>query len=136
MFDKRLLFLIVAAAAILVACTTVEKRQRTSYSADIQTDAEIAEYGWQLYMDDKYFFPPYDLTPYVHEEVLDTYPEIIGILSELVATFPGGGGPATPEIVAAGQKVWQQLNDKVDSDNIKPDEVARAYLIKHDLIKD
>jgi osmoprotectant transport system substrate-binding protein len=100
------------------------------------TDPAIAEHGWYLYNDDKVFFPPYDLTPYVRKEVLDKYPEIAAILNELVVTFPGGGGPATPEIVAEGQKVWQELNGKVDIDGIEPDEVAREYLIEHGLIKE
>jgi len=104
------------------------------------TDAEVAELGWHVYVDDKAFFPPYDLVPYVGKEVLDRYPEIADILNELVATFPGGGEPATPEIVAEGQKVWQQLNAKVDikkgrKKRTEPDEVAREYLIEHGLIK-
>jgi osmoprotectant transport system permease protein len=99
------------------------------------TDPAIAEHGWHVYMDDKAFFPPYDLTPYVRKEVLDRYPEIADILNELVATFPGGGEPATPEIVAECQKVWQQLNAKVKIAKLTPDEVAREYLIEHGLVK-
>ncbi len=98
------------------------------------TDAKIAEHGWHVYADDKSFFPPYDLTPYVREEVLSTYPEIEGILNDLVATFPGGGAAATPEIVTEGQKAWQELNAKVDIDKMEPEEVAHEYLIAHGLI--
>ena len=99
------------------------------------TDAIIAKHSWHVYMDDRAFFPAYDLTPYIRKEVLDEYPEIAGILNELVATFPGGGEPATPEIVAEGQKVWQKLNAKVNIDEMEPAEVAREYLVKHGLIK-
>jgi len=53
-----------------------------------------------------------------------------------VATFPGGDEPATPEIVAEGRKVWQELNAKVSIDGIEPDEVAHDYLVKHGLIKE
>ena len=35
------------------------------------TDPIIAKYGWHVYLDDRAFFPPYDLTPYVRAEVLD-----------------------------------------------------------------
>jgi osmoprotectant transport system substrate-binding protein len=101
-----------------------------------RTDALVAEYGWHVYTDDKTFFPPYDLTPYVRKEVLDKYPEIADILNELVATFPGGGGPAYPEIVAECQKAWQDLNAKVTVDGIEPDEVAHEYLVEHGLIKE
>ncbi|MFC2003334.1 glycine betaine ABC transporter substrate-binding protein [Chloroflexota bacterium] len=99
------------------------------------TDAIIAKHNWHVYLDDKAFWPPYDLTPYVRKDVLDKYPEITNILNDLVATFPGGGQPATPALVAKGQKVWQQLNARVDNDKIEPDEAAREYLLKHGLVK-
>jgi len=77
------------------------------------------------------------LTPYVRAEVLEKHPEIADILNELVATFPGGGVfPATPEIVAAGQRAWQELNAKVDIEKMEPDEVAHEYLVAHGLIEE
>ena len=100
------------------------------------TDAAIAKHGWHVYMDDKSFFPPYDLAPYVREEVLAKYPEIADILNELVGTFPGGGETATPETVAECQKAWQALNAKVDIDKMEPDEVAHEYLVRHGLLRD
>jgi osmoprotectant transport system substrate-binding protein len=99
------------------------------------TDAIIAKHSWHAYLDDKAFWPPYDLVPHVRKEVLDKYPEIADILNELVATFPGGGKSATPAIVAQGQKVWQALNARVDIDKMEPDEVAREYLVAQGLIK-
>jgi osmoprotectant transport system substrate-binding protein len=99
------------------------------------TDAAIDEYGWHLYVDDEAFFPPYDLTPYVRQEVLDEYPEIADILNELMGTFPGGGEDATPEIIAECQRVWQELNAKVDIHEMNAAEVAREYLVEHGLIK-
>jgi osmoprotectant transport system substrate-binding protein len=99
------------------------------------TDASIAKYSWQVFADDKSFFPPYDLTPYVRKEVLDKYPEIQDIMFRLVATFPGGGKAATPEIVTECQKVWQKLNAKVDIEKREPGEVAKEYLVQHGLIK-
>jgi len=98
------------------------------------TDAIIAEHGWHVYQDDQAFFPPYDLVPYVSQDILDMYPEIEGILNELVATFPGGGMAATPAIVAQGQAVWQELNAKVDIELMEPEEVAHDYLVAHGLI--
>ena len=100
------------------------------------TDAIIAKNSWHVYSDDKAFWPPYDLVPYVRQEVLDQYPEIEDILNELVATFPGGGETATTALVAEGQKVWQALNAKVDNDKMEPDEVAREYLIANGLVKE
>ena len=112
------------------------KKRESDVAMVFGTDPEVAKYGWHVYMDDKAFFPPYDLTPYVRQEVLDKYPEIADILNELVATFPGGGEPATPEIVAQCQKVWQELNAKVDIDEMEPDEVAHEYLVEHGLVKE
>ncbi len=99
------------------------------------TDAIIAKYGWHAYQDNKAFFPPYDLTPYVRKDTLGKYPEIADILNELAATFPGGGKSATPAIIGEGQKTWQALNARVDIDKLEPDEVAREYLLKCGLVK-
>ncbi len=130
----------VAEASILMgkpgASLQALKERKVDVAMVFGTDPAIAEHGWHVYMDDKAFFPPYDLTPYVRKEVLDKYPEIADILNELVATFPGGGEPATPEIVARCQKVWQELNGKVDIDEMEPDEVAHEYLIEHGLVKE
>jgi len=115
--------------------TGLEKRQ-CEVAMVFGTDATIAKYGWHVYLDDQTFFPPYDLTPYVRAEVLDKYPEIADILNELVATFPGGGGLAAPEVVAQGQTVWQSLNAKVDIEQMEPDEVAHEYLVKYGLVKE
>ncbi len=110
-----------------------------NYQCDVAmafgTDAIIAKYSWHAYLDDLSFFPPYDLTPYVSQDILDEYPEIEDILNELVATFPGGGESATAALVAEGQKIWQALNAKVDIDKMEPDEIAHEYLEKEDLIK-
>ena len=108
---------------------------QTDLSMVFGTDPLIAKHGWHVFQDDKAFFPPYDLTPYVRKEMLDKYPEIEDILNELVATFPGGGMSATPTIVSRGQKAWQELNARVDIDKLEPDEAAREYLLKHGLIK-
>ncbi len=109
-----------------------------NYQCDVAmafgTDAIIAKYSWHAYLDDLSFFPPYDLAPYVSQDILDEYPEIEGILNELVATFPGGGELATPEIVGQGQAAWQALNAKVDIDMMEPEEVARDYLVEKGLI--
>ena len=130
---------VVAQSHIMVTPVEIPQKKLENKEVDVAmvfgTDAEIAEYGWYIYTDDRAFFPPYDLTPCVRKEVLDRYPEIADILNELVASFPGGGQQATSEIVAEGQKVWQELNAKVKIDGLEPDEVAREYLVEHGLIK-
>ena len=110
------------------------KRHKTQVAMVFGTDASIAKYSWYVYADDKSFFPPYDLTPCVRKDTLDKYPEIRDILNKLVATFPGGGKPATPEIVVECQKAWQDLNAQVDIGKMEPQEVALEYLLTHGLI--
>ena len=111
------------------------KERQTDVAMVFGTDASIAKYGWHIYSDDKSFFPPYDLTPYVREEMLKKYPEIAEILDKLVHTFPGGGKPATPGMVAKSQKVWQALNAQVDIEKMEPSQVANDYLVEHGLVK-
>ncbi len=112
------------------------RKRQAEVAIAFGTDGEVSRYGWHLYVDDKAFFPTYDLAPYVRKGVLDKYPEIANILNELVSTFPGGGEPATAGIVARCQKVWQELNAKVSIDEMEPDEVAYEYLVEHGLIKE
>ena len=111
------------------------KKHESDVAMVFGTDPEVSKYGWYIFTDDKAFFPPYDLTPYVRKEVLDKYPEIADILNELVSTFPGEGEEATPDIVARCQKVWQELNGKVSIHGMEPEEVAREYLVAHGLIR-
>ena len=121
-----------AAGMSLIALAAHE----TDIGMAFATDPAILVHGWTVLMDDKAFFPPYDMTPSIREEVLEEFPEIRGILNNLVATFPGGGELATPEIVAEGQKVWQGLNARVDIDGLLPAEAAREWLIEHGLISE
>ncbi|MBW1743890.1 MAG: glycine/betaine ABC transporter substrate-binding protein, partial [Deltaproteobacteria bacterium] len=111
------------------------KERQTHVAMVFGTDASITKHGWHVYLDDRSFFPPYDLTPYVREEVLKEYPEIADILNELVHTFPGGGKRSTPDMIGDCQKVWQDLNAKVDINKMEPSEVAHDYLIEHDLVE-
>jgi osmoprotectant transport system substrate-binding protein len=111
------------------------REHKTDIAMVFGTDASISKYGWHVYTDDKSFFPPYDLTPYVREDVLTRSAEIADILNALATTFPGGGKRATPQIVSECQKTWQKLNAKVDVEKMEPKEVARDYLVQQGLIK-
>ena len=110
------------------------KGHKTDVAMVFGTDASIAKYGWYVYADDRSFFPPYDLTPYVRVTVLSTYPEIETILNALVATFPGGGQEVTPETICECQGIWRTLNAAVDIEKREPQDVARDYLAAHGLI--
>jgi len=98
------------------------------------TDAAIAKYGWLVYLDDEYFYPPYDLTPYVRAEVLEKYPEVGAILNELVLAFAGGGIPYSDAKLQRAQAAWQGLNMLVDMEKREPDEVAHDWLLTNGLL--
>lgn len=100
------------------------------------TDAAIAENNWVVLKDDKSFFPPYDLAPSIRNEVLEEYPEVQDILRELFSSFPGGDKAANPDRVAEAQSVWQELNAKVDNEQMEPREVAHEYLVEQGLIQE
>jgi len=129
----------VAESSIKTSSAGVSLLALEEHQADISmvfgTDSLIAKYGWHVFQDDKSFFPPYDMVPNAREEVIANYPEIEGIIGELVNTFPGGGMEANPELVAECQKAWQQLNARVDIDKLEPDEAAYEYILKHGLVK-
>ncbi|MEA1964807.1 MAG: glycine betaine ABC transporter substrate-binding protein [Candidatus Aerophobetes bacterium] len=98
------------------------------------TDASIAKYGWVVLRDDKYFFPPYDLTPYVRAEILEKYPEVGIALNELVAAFSNASGvPYTKEKLSNAQRMWQWLNGKVDIEKKDAAEAAHDFLVEHNL---
>lgn len=115
---------------------TALKKHKTDVAMVFGTDPHISKYGWVVYKDDKNFFPPYDLTPYVNADVLDKYPEIETILNELVATFPGGGEKFSPQALSKCRAVWQKLNGQVSIKGKDAKTVAHQYLVKHGLIEE
>jgi glycine betaine/choline ABC-type transport system substrate-binding protein len=90
------------------------------------TDPIVAKENWVVLQDDKNFWPPYDLSPVIRQGVLDEYPEIAGILEELVGTFSSDPAEARAEMTA--------LNARVDNDQLEPEDVAREWLEDHGLI--
>ena len=92
------------------------------------TDPIVVKYDWVVLEDDKYFFPPYDLSPYVKEEVLEKYPQLDDILNELITAFP--------QEPADARAAMTELNAKVDIDKMEPEAAAREWLIDKGLIKD
>jgi glycine betaine/choline ABC-type transport system substrate-binding protein len=79
------------------------------------TDGDLASGKYVILDDDKKFFPPYNVTFNVRNDVLEQL------------------GPEAQEVVEKVQeplteRVMQELNARVDVDKQKPDEVAKAYL--------
>ena len=90
------------------------------------TDPVIVKYGWVVLQDDKNFWPPYDLAPYLRKEVLDAHPELVGVLNELIDAFPSDPAGARAEMT--------RLNAMVDIDLAEPEEAAEQWLKEKGLI--
>jgi len=90
------------------------------------TDPVIVKNDWVALQDDKNFWPPYDLAPYVRKEVLDANPDMEDVLNELVGAFPDDPAGARAEMT--------QLNAKVDIDLMEPEEAAEEWLKEKGLI--
>lgn len=84
------------------------------------TDARITGFDLAILEDDKYFFPPYDASPLIRQEILDEHPEIEEIIAPLIDSF-------TEEIIG-------KLNGKVDLDEESIADVAHEYLKSENLI--
>ncbi len=86
------------------------------------TDGRIAAYNLKPLEDDKAFFPPYYAAPVVRAEALRQHPE----LRDALAPLAGALDDAT----------MQQLNYAVDEGKRAPADVAREFLVSHDLLRE
>lgn len=91
------------------------------------TDSAVVKNNWVVLQDDKNFWPPYDMAPYLSQEALDANPGLADVLGELVAGFPDDPAGARAEMTA--------LNAKVDIDLMEPEEAAKEWLQAKGLIK-
>ncbi|GAE94928.1 osmotically activated L-carnitine/choline ABC transporter [Gracilibacillus boraciitolerans JCM 21714] len=85
------------------------------------TDPRISEYNLITLEDDQQFFPPYDASTVIKQEVLDNNPEVDDALSVLV-------GKITEETM-------RELNARVDINNEDPQDVAVDYLQNEGLLE-
>lgn len=90
------------------------------------TDPVIVANNWVVLQDDKNFWPPYDLGPYLRKEVLDANPGLEDALQELVGAFP--------QEPVASRLEMTRLNALVDIDKMEPEEAAEKWLKDKGLI--
>ncbi|MCY7974043.1 choline ABC transporter substrate-binding lipoprotein OpuBC [Bacillus inaquosorum] len=81
------------------------------------TDGRIKSYGLKMLKDDKQFFPPYDCSPVVPEQVLKEHPELEGVIQKMIGKIDTA--------------TMQELNYEVDGNLKEPSVVAKEYLEKH-----
>ena len=86
------------------------------------TDGRVASNNLVMLEDDHQFFPPYDATMIVRQELLDQYPECKEILDKLVDTID--------------TKTMQELNYQADNDLVEPSIVARQFLQENNYFED
>lgn len=82
------------------------------------TDGRIKEFDLKVLDDDKLFFPPYDASPVINNDILEEYPEILDITKKLANQI------STEEM--------QELNYKVDVERINAKTIAEEFLEEND----
>jgi glycine betaine/choline ABC-type transport system substrate-binding protein len=85
------------------------------------TDGRIRAYDLVILRDDRHYFPPYYAAPLIRKETLSAYPEIKEILNSLAGMI--------------NDKTMQELNYKVDEQEMNPGDVAREFLISKGLLE-
>lgn len=85
------------------------------------TDPRLIQYKLKILKDDKRFFPPYDASMVVRNEILKQHPELKGIMEELVGKID--------------EKTITELNYQVDIKNRSERDVAREFLKERGLLK-
>jgi osmoprotectant transport system substrate-binding protein len=85
------------------------------------TDGRIPGLNLKVLEDDKHFFPLYNLTEVIQEDVLKAHPELKEIFAKL-----------NPKLT---NTTMQKLNAKVDVAGEDPALVARDWLVKEGLVK-
>ena len=85
------------------------------------TDSRIELFDLVTTEDNQEFFPKYDAVPLVRQEVLDEMPKLEEAINQLA-------GEITEEDML-------EMNAKVDVDEEKPEDVAKAFLQEKGLIE-
>lgn len=86
------------------------------------SDGRIKEFDLKVLEDDRRFFPPYDASPVVRNEVLERYPEILDIMERLHGTI--------------STEKMQELNYQADVLLMNPRKVAEQFLEENNYFED
>jgi len=85
------------------------------------TDGRIAAYDLKPLRDDRGFFPPYQAAPVIRASILNRYPELTTVLGLLADRLD--------------EATMRALNFEVDAEKRSPEDVARDFLRRSDLIR-
>lgn len=86
------------------------------------TDGRIASYDLVVLEDDLQLFPPYDASPLATNEILETYPELEGILLRMEGMI--------------SEEQMQEMNYEADNNLKEPKVVAEDFLEENDYFED
>lgn len=86
------------------------------------TDGRIASYDLVILEDDLKFFPPYDCSPLVTDELLEEYPELEDILLKLAGKID--------------TQTMQELNFQADNNLLEPETVAKNFLRENNFFEE
>lgn len=78
------------------------------------TDGRIPAFDLVTLEDDKSFFPPYLAAPLVRADLLESHPEVRGVLNDLAGSI--------------SDSAMRRMNYRVDEQRERPVDVARAFL--------
>lgn len=84
------------------------------------TDGRVKGFDLKVLEDDKHFFPSYNVTPVVRQDVLDSHPGLAEALNQL-----------SPLITS---DAISELNKRVDIDHQSPEQVARDFLTAKNML--
>ncbi|MCI3029719.1 osmoprotectant ABC transporter substrate-binding protein [Desemzia sp. C1] len=86
------------------------------------TDGRIASYDLVVLEDDLQLFPPYDASPLATNEILETYPELEGILLRMEGMI--------------SEEQMQEMNYEADNNLKEPQVVAEEFLKENNYFED
>lgn len=86
------------------------------------TDGQLQMYDLRVLEDDRSFFPPYHALPLIREEVLDEFPELEDVLTQLEGKID--------------EEIMQGMNAKVDNEGMMVEIVAQEFLKEAGLMKE
>ncbi|GMA48365.1 osmoprotectant ABC transporter substrate-binding protein [Tetragenococcus muriaticus] len=86
------------------------------------TDGRVASYNLVMLEDDRQYFPPYDASPIINEEIAETEPEVREAIQRLAGTID--------------TETMQELNYQSDNNLIEPSIVAERFLQEHNYFEE
>lgn len=103
-----------------VIFSEVAKGQRCNFGQTDSTDARIVKNNLTVLTDDKNFFPQYNASLNVRQDVLNRYPQVRPLFDQISARLD--------------YQTMLRLNSEVDVQGRQPDEVARTWLKQNGFI--